>query len=206
MGKARTIMAEETLVMWSVAQIAERDGVSKQAISKAVKKLIDDKPETPVERDGQGRVMRLSLAHYDHHRQRFVNPAKATAPIRPITPTAAVVPIDASESFDEARRQAEWLKVGRERIRHQEDCGNLIRKDRNDQALRVVGFEIQSVIKRLPNRADEVALAVSKAGVHGVRVLLRQIAFEIGNEIADKLAAMSDEAPETDELIEDDQS
>jgi DNA-binding MarR family transcriptional regulator len=70
------------LIMWSIGQIAERDGVSKAAISKAVKKLIEQRPETPKELDGQGRVLLVSVAHYDEFRQRFVNPAKATAPIR----------------------------------------------------------------------------------------------------------------------------
>lgn len=200
-------MTDETLIMWSVAQIAERDGVSKQAVSKAVKKLVDDKPETPVERDGQGRVMRLSLAHYDHHRQRFVNPAKATAPIRaPSSPSSPPSPINPSDSFDEARRQAEWLKVGRERIRHQEEVGQLVRKDMLEDAVRTVGFEIQAAIKRLPNRADDIALAVSKEGVHGVRVLLRQIAFELGNEIADRLSAIADNAPATDDLLDGDEA
>ncbi|WP_438752050.1 hypothetical protein [Pararhizobium sp. O133] len=198
-------MTDENLIMWSVAQIAERDGVSKQAISKAVQKLLADKPDTPVDRDGQGRVAAISVAHYDHHRQRHVNPAKAKAEIRqPGAPAGFAPALDPSDSFDEARRQSEWLKVGRERIRHQEACGELVRRDGIDNAVRTIGFEIQAVVKRLQNRADDVALAVSKEGVHGVRVLLRQIAFELGNEIADKLAALAETAPATDQLIEDD--
>ena len=194
-----------TDVMWSVSQIAARDGVSKPAVSKAVKKLIDYWPDTPVERGGQGQVLRVSLAHYDDYRQRFVNPAKASAPIRhsdaKVTAGASAPTAD-NESFDEARRLNEWLKHGREKIRHQEDCGQLIRKDRTEQGVAMVGAALQAVIKRLPNRADEVALAVSKEGVHGVRVLLRQIAFEIGNEMADKLAEIAEAAPESDPLID----
>lgn len=192
-----------TDVMWSISQIAARDGVSKPAVSKTVKKLIEDRPETPVERGGQGQVMKVSLAHYDHYRQRFVNPAKASAPIRPIVPAASVPPINPSDSFDEARRQSEWLKVGREKIRHQEECGQLVRRDRLEDGHRAIGAELLSIIRRLPNRADDIALAVSKEGVHGVRVLLRQIAFEIGNQMADKLAELADAAPENDPLIED---
>lgn len=200
-----------TDVMWSIAQIAARDDVSKAAVSKTVKKLVEERPDTPIERGGQGQVMRVSLAHYDHFRQRFVNPAKASAPIRgadagldqrgepPRTPAA-------SESFDEARRQAEWLKVGREKIRHQEECGKLIRKDQTEQAVAVIGTELQAIIRRLPNKADEVALAVSKEGVHGARVLLRQIASEIGNQMADKLEAIAAAAPEHDALIEEDEA
>lgn len=195
-----------TDVMWSISQIAARDGVSKPAVSKTVKKLIEDRPDTPVERGGQGQVMKISLAHYDHYRQRFVNPAKASAPIRSIVPAASVPPINPSDSFDEARRQSEWLKVGREKIRHQEECGQLVRRDRLEDGHRAIGAELLSIIRRLPNRADDVALAVSKEGVHGVRVLLRQIAFEIGNQMADKLAELAETAPENDPLIEDEEA
>lgn len=200
-------------VMWSIAQIAARDLISKAAVSKAVKKMLEDWRDTPVERGSQGQVMRVSLAHYDEFRQRFTNPAKATAPIRSMEDlpqgehqgTTRPPPRD-EESFEEARRQSEWLKVGREKIRHQEDCDQLIRKDRNDEALAIIGGEIQAILRRLPNRADEVAMAVSKEGVHGVRVLLRQIAFAIGTEIADKLAVIAASAPEHDPLIEDEEA
>ncbi|MBD9390141.1 hypothetical protein IB237_23350 [Agrobacterium sp. AGB01] len=198
---------QENLVMASATQIAERDNVTKQAVSKAIRKLIDERPDTPVERGQQGQIIRISLAHYDHFRQSFTNPAKAVAPLRSEdgrpTGRGSSTPIRVEDSFEEARRQSEWLKVGRERIRHQEDCGQLIRKDKNEQALTVIGVEIQSILKRLPNRSDDIAMAVSKEGVHGVRVLMRQIAFDVGVEIADKLSAIAAAAPEQDPLIED---
>jgi hypothetical protein len=198
--------------MWSVAEIAARDNVSKAAVSKAVKKLTEGRPDTPIHRGNQGQVLAVSLAHYDEFRQRFVNPAKATAPIRSgdeapaeaRSGTTKTVRIE--DSFDEARRQTEWLKVGREKIRHQEECGKLIRKDITEQAVAMIGAELQSIIRRLPNRADELALAVSKEGVHGVRVLLRQIAFEIGNKMADKLEEIAASAPATDDLIESEET
>ncbi|MDI7864311.1 hypothetical protein MRS76_20440 [Rhizobiaceae bacterium n13] len=191
-------------VMWTISQIAERDGVSKAAVSKTVKKLAEDRPDTPIERGMQGQVQRVSLAHYDHYRQRHVNPAKATAPIRSVVSSASA-PIDPSDTFEEARRQAEWLKVGRERIRHQEDIGQLLRRDRVEEAQRTIGRDIQNIIRRLQNKADAVALAVSKEGVHGARVELRRIAFELGNEIADRLAVVADQAAEVDEPIEDEE-
>jgi hypothetical protein len=198
-------MVDDTLIMWSVGQIADRDKVSKAAVSKAVKKLTEELPETPVERDGHGRVMRVSLAHYDHYRQRYVNPAKAKAEIRDGSSATPELPLrDPADSFDEARRQSEWLKVGREKIRHQEECGQLIRKDKLETAVKTVAAAIQADIRRLANRADDVALAVSKEGVHGVRVLLRQIALEIGNSVADHLGEIADAAPVLDELIDED--
>ncbi|MCZ7909374.1 hypothetical protein CFBP4996_18185 [Agrobacterium leguminum] len=195
-------------VMWSVAQIAARDGVSKAAVSKTVKKLSEDRPDTPINRGAQGQVLAVSLAHYDHYRQRFVNPAKASAPLRlPEDPAAprsdAEFPMRNEDSFEEAKRQNEWLKLGREKIRHQEDCDELLRKDRVIAGVVKAGGEIQAIIKRLPNRADALALAVSKEGVHGVRSLLRQIAFEMSNEVADKLEQIAERSPESDPLIED---
>lgn len=201
-------MSTDNHIMVAISHIAERDDVSKQAVSKTVKRLLDDRPDTPVERGSQGQVLRISLAHYDHYRQRFVNPAKASAPIRPIVSAPLlddVPPLVPSQedSFDEARRQSEWLKVGREKLRQQEESGRLLRKDKIDEAHRVISAELQSIIKRLPNRADAVAEAVSKEGIHGARVLLRQIAFELGNQLADKLAQIAQSAPTEDPLIEE---
>lgn len=199
-------MNDPSMIMRSAAEIAARDGVSKQAISKSIKSLLDAKPETPVELDGRGRVMRISLAHYDEFRQRYANPLKVTAPIRSTdgdTQAASDAPkVAPGDSLEEARRQSEWLKVGREKIRHQEELGQLVRKDVLSEAVRVAGTEIKTVMSRLQNKADDIALAVSREGVHGVRVLLRKIAFELGNDVAEKLGEIAQLAPETDALIE----
>lgn len=197
-------MSDPSLIMWSAVEIAARDGVSKQAVSKQIKSLLNAKPETPVERDGRGRVIRVSLAHLDEFRQRFVNPLKASAPLRSIDNDQPQAPAVApGDSLEEARRQSEWLKVGREKIRHQEELGQLVRKDRLVDVVSMVGAEIKLVVARLQNRADDLAHAVSREGASGARVLLRKIAFELGNEIADKLAAIAVAAPDTDPLIED---
>lgn len=187
-------------VMWSVSQIATRDGISKQAVSKIVKSLIEN-TDIPVERDGRGRVSSLSLAHYDHHRSQFTNPAKTNVSrSEPIGSTSSPFRLD---SFDEARRQGEWLKVEREKLRRQEELKQLVRADLLSEALAVCGKEIQSIISRLQNRADEVALAVSKEGVHGARLLLRQIAFDLNTAIADKLDEIIIDAPARDPQIVD---
>lgn len=192
----------ENLVMWSIGQIAERDNVSPPAVSKAVKKMIEQNPETPLDRDPRGRVSRISLAHYDHFRQRFVNPAKACAPIR--TPSENTSqPLNVSSSFEEARRQAEWLKVGRERLRHQEAVAQLIRKDCVEEAVRVAGKEINAILSRFANRADDIVSVASKDGLQGARTYFKTMAFEVGNEIADRFAAIADAAPQLDPLIED---
>ncbi len=50
-----------------------------------------------------------------------------------------------------------------------------------------------------------MALAVSREGAHGLRVLLRQIAFELNSEIADRLGKIVEAAAQHDELLEDEE-
>lgn len=184
----------QNLIMWSAAEIAARDGVTKQAVSKTVQAILAVMINVPVERDGRGRVVRISLAHYDHHRERFMNPAKTATP--PAEKTFQ------GDSFEEAKRQSEWMKVGREKIRLEEDVSNLIRADKVNEAVRTINHEISLIVHRLQNRADDLAAIVAKEGVHGARVALRMIALDLGNDIADRLIAIAEDAPEFDPLID----
>lgn len=196
---AQPVDSQGPRVLWSISQIAERDGISKQAVSKVVQALIADH-DLPVERDVRGRVSRVSLAHYDHHRGQFANPAKVAAarPARPVPEG------DRGDSFEEARRQNEWLKVEREKLDQARERKLLVRVDMLSEALDRVGREIQSIIARLPNKADEVALAGAKEGVHGVRVLLRDVAFELNTKVADGLSSLASAAPASEPALTDD--
>lgn len=183
-------------VMWPIGQIAERDKVSKAAVSKMVTKLVKDH-QLPVDLDGRGRVIGVSIAHYDHHRGLFSSSAKT--PVRPeVEPDAPM-----SESRDEALRQQAWIDVGRKRLDHAKEVGQLARADRVAEGLEIAGRAIQGVINRLPNRADDIALAVSKEGTSGARLLLRKIATELSVSIADALDQVAARAPAQDDVSED---
>lgn len=186
--------------MATPGEVAARDGVTKQAVTKLVRQLVE-KHSLPVERDGRDRIVRFSLAHYDHYRGEFASSEK-TAAARKDAPPAPSASLLSSTSRDEALRQDAWLKVARQRILRQEEMGALIRADRTREALTVCGREIQSLINRLQNKADDMAMAVSREGAHGLRVLLRTISFDLNREIADRLAAIVDQAAEHDDPIE----
>jgi hypothetical protein len=188
-------------VMAAPAMVAARDGVTKQAVTKLVRRFVEEH-SLPVERDGRGRIVRFSLAHYDHFRGEFASSEKVAAARKDPPP---VQPANSSTSRDEALRQEAWLKVGREKLRRQEQIGSLVRADSMRDALTVCGREIQSSIARLQNKADDMALAVSREGAHGLRVLLRQISFDLNTEIADKLAAIVEKAAEHDDVLEDEE-
>ncbi|PBB98361.1 hypothetical protein CK224_09760 [Mesorhizobium sp. WSM3862] len=188
--------------MATPADVAARDGVTKQAVTKLVRRLVDVH-DLPVERDARDRIIRFSLAHYDHYRGEFASSEKIAAAARKDAPSAPSA--NSSTSRDEALRQEAWLKVGREKLRRQEHIGQLVRADRMREALTVCGREIQSSIARLQNKADDMALAVSREGAHGLRVLLRSIAFELNTEIADRLGAIVEKAAEHDDVLEDEE-
>jgi hypothetical protein len=195
-------MADETMIMATPAEVAARDGVTKQAVTKMVRQLVDGHA-LPVERDGRQRVIKFSLAHYDHLRSQFDSSAKVAAARTVDAPSAPAMPGPASSSRDEALRQEAWLKVSREKIRRQEENGQLVRADLLAQALTTVGLEIKAIVQRLQNRADDMALAVSREGAHGLRVMLRQVSFDLNQQIADKLAGIAEMAPASDDALDD---
>ena len=198
-------MSESTpLVMWPIKKIAERDKVSVPAVSKRVKKLIKEH-DLPVERDKRDRVSAVSVAHYDHHCGFFGNSEKNKKPEQDGDAGDELSP-RVKESRDEALRQDAWLSLSRKKIAHEETVGALVRADKYTDALQTVGRTIQREISRLQNRADDVALAVSKEGEHGARLALRKIATEMGNSIADALEEIAAEAPKHDAVLEDEVS
>ncbi len=196
---------DSTLVMLSPGEIATREGVSKQAISKTVKALLDGGHELPVERDGRGRVIRVSLAHLDHLRGRYSDSAKVKAgrKTKPDLFEGGEEGAEDDDSRDEAMRRQAWLRLQREQLDHNVEMGQLLRTDKYDDALLRAGRAIQADISRLQNYADDVALAVSKEGTSGARMTLRKISAEIAARISERLASIAANAPREDEPIAD---
>lgn len=107
-----------------------------------------------------------------------------------------------SQSLNEGKRQETWLKVLRLRLAMQEELGTLVRRDLMEEALVKMGGEIKAVVTRLPNRADDLATRVSQDGVHGLRLALKDVAFDLAEEIAEAMEAAFKDAPQFDDLPE----
>jgi hypothetical protein len=189
--------------MWTIGRIAERDGVSKQAVSKKVQALAANHG-LEITRDARGRISAVNVAGYDHLRERFGDATKAQAPARddvdelPL-PSAAVGKPKGGDSLDEAQRQRAWIDAERARMRLAEEKKELLRADGVCDALDVCGAEIARIIDRLAISADDIAAAVGRDGAHGVRVLLKSIAQKMRADIATALAAIAADAPELEE-------
>lgn len=189
--------SETPTIMASVSQLAERDGISKQAVSKRIRNILDSWPDTPVERDRNGRIAAISEADYDLRCEGMLNPAKSET---------GGGEAKGEQSFNEARRRAEWLKVRRAELEMQEQARDLLRADMVKAALDEAGRVIMAAFMRFQNRADDLAIAVSKEGVHGLRVALRKAGEEEGNRAADDLAKIAAAAPAHDPQLEPDEA
>jgi DNA-binding transcriptional ArsR family regulator len=190
---ATTTVDAPRAVMMTISQLAERDGVSKQAASKMVRRLADDNGLS-VERDAQGRIAALNVAHYDMLRGRYADPSRAQsqAPAAARRPAAALGrEIADTESYDEALRQKTWHEAERRRLDLEVQKGKLVPVEDVLRALDIAGETIARALDRLPNIADDIAAAVSREGVHGARTLLRQQVARQRQACADALAAMA---------------
>ncbi|MCR9058123.1 MAG: hypothetical protein NXI02_12380 [Rhodobacteraceae bacterium] len=201
---------DESEYLWvTPAHVAKRDKITKQAVTKSVRKLVDAH-DLPVQRDGRGRVTKFCLAHYDHLLERFGNSEKLAAdrlssetPLldQPDKPRAGS-PVN-PDSRDEALRQEAWLKLRRSQLQMEEEVGSLVQRDTLEQALKSCAQEINLLVSRLPNQSDALAQAIAREGESGVRVALRKVAFNLNTAIADRLAEVFEAAPETDEMSDE---
>src|SRR5690348_1825767 len=73
-------------VMWTVSQIAARDGISKQAVSRKVGELVAS--GLTVERAPNGNVRTVNVVEYDRLRGRTDDPSKQQRPLRADTGSA----------------------------------------------------------------------------------------------------------------------
>lgn len=166
-------------VMWSVAQVAERDGVSRPTVSIRVKRFVEQHGLT-VERDGQGRVARLNVAEYDSLRGRYDDPSKAQAP-RARADADLPAP---GESYDEALRQKTWLETERRRIDLEQIRGKLVDTQSVAEGHDRAAAIMVDIIDRLDDHEDDLAPIVVK---DGLRAALKHLRVLMRRDAADRL-------------------
>lgn len=173
--------------------IAARDGVSRQAISKQVARLIEQH-SLEVQRDGRGRVGAINIVHYDDLRRRFGDSAK----IREVDPGPSISDPSEDATLDGARR----IKLVHEtvliRLRLKEESGDLVRMDSLTAATDRLVEEFIRIVDLLQH-ADQIAAAVQRGGLHELRILLKRLNHETRAAIAESFTALARSAPATDE-------
>ncbi|GJE45314.1 hypothetical protein AEGHOMDF_4508 [Methylobacterium soli] len=181
-------------VMWAPARIAERDGVTREAVLKLARDYVEDHDLT-VERDARGRIATINVVAYDLIRSRVGDPSKAQTRQRPVAPKH----LTELNSYDEALRQKTWHEAEKRRLELAELKGALIRKDRLQAAILTCGEEIVRVLDRLPQAANDLSIAVAKDGEHGLRTALKALASRLRADVAAALTNIAAGSPAQDE-------
>lgn len=191
-----TAVASE--VMWTVSRIAERDGVTRQAISKQVARLIDHH-SLDVSRDGRGRVSAVNIVHFDDLRRRFGDSGKVRGQTdeRPVPEPEQSAGSDAT--LDGARRIKLVYETEVLRLRLAEDAGSLLRKDLIEDGLDRLAEEIGRIVD-LPQHADVIAAAAGKS-LHELRIVLKRLTLEMRTAISAQAAALAAAAPQRDAAL-----
>lgn len=179
--------------MLTASAIAERHGVTKQAVSRRVARLVEQHG-LRVERDGQGRIVGVDVAQYET----LIEGVGDTSKVPDAAPTRLAPHADPN-SLDEARRQNAWITARRAEIELARARGELVRLDRVTDAIDVAGAEIAAILDRLPHLADDLVVSMTAGGVAAVRKTLADTALEIRRETARSLAAVASSAPLQDD-------
>jgi predicted transcriptional regulator len=172
-------------LMMTVSEIADRDGVSKQAVSKRVAALVESQG-LAVERNARGHVERVNVAQYDHLRDRHGDPSKDQRPSQPETPAKP----DA-ESYEESLRLKTLYEATRRGLELDETLGKLVRVEELEPAADDIGAEIAGVVRSLETEADAYAAALMRDGPHGLRLVMKQTTYRMLTEIAEKLGGLA---------------
>ncbi len=182
----------------TISELSNRDSVSRQAISKTVKRLVEDH-DLKVTRNARGHITGVAVVQFDSLRKKFTSAVKVQASRKKETKPAEPPKQD---SLDEARRKSAWLDVERKEYERKETLGKLVRADQVRDALERCGREIQGIIlQQLPNRIEEIATGITREGTHGGRTVLRNIGNDLCEQIAKKMTDISADAPQQDEFV-----
>lgn len=199
--EAHVLDVAPTEAMLAVSEIAKRDGISRQAVSKRVKDLVSTHGLT-VRRGLSGVVLAVNVVQYDLLRERYGDQSQVRVRKDP-TSVPPGPPVVDSRSYDEATRRRAWLEMEKRRLEVAELRGQLLRKDRYEEAVGACGDELIRVIEQLPQKADALAVELGCDDVHSVRRALKQLARELRGDLAKKFEALAAAAPEMDESLPD---
>lgn len=191
-----TAVASE--VMLSLKDIAARDKVSRQAISKQVARLVEHHG-LEVARDGRGRVCAVNIVHFDDLRARFGDSSKVShsgTPDRDPSPDRGQ---DENRTLDGARRIKLVHETEAIRLRLNEESGKLVRMDVMSEALTRLAEEIGRIVDLLQH-ADTIA-AASGRGLPELRLTLKRLTTETRTKIADRCEAIAAAAPQKDDAL-----
>lgn len=184
--------------LWlTITELAERAGLGKPAVSERVARL--ERAGHLRTRPGRGRSKLVNAAEYDRAVGQVADLGRTQGALtrRGADPEAAPPP-PAAESGEPVytREQARNMAYKAElaRLELEERQGKIVSVDIVRAAALRAGEEIVRVLDRLPQAADELAVALTKEGPHGVRLALKRIVLAMRADIDAALGAATAES------------
>jgi DNA-binding transcriptional ArsR family regulator len=180
--------------LMTIGELASREGVTKQAISKTVKRLIEQH-HLAVERDARGRVAKVDRENFD--RLRHIH-GDSTKRHEPAPPEPFAPPTNAT--LDGARREQIVEATRLTRLRLAAEAESLVRVDRVEEAASRLAEEIARQVDILPFLDDLIA-AYQREDMHGVRMAAKRCNEQMRARIAEACAQLAQAAPARDDTI-----
>lgn len=163
----------------SQAEYAKHAGISRQAVSKAVKA-----GTIPLRPDGK-----VDFEFADEARRGSANPARDPGPEFLPEPTDAESSAPEDATYRSSRAERERIAVEREAINLAKLKGELISQQEVAEALVTAGRKIRGKLDALANMADEVvAVCARGGGARDVRQAISERVSTLEQAIADALA------------------
>jgi hypothetical protein len=183
--------------LMTMTALAAHLGLTKQAVSKAVKALDAAGHALPVQRDNRGRVKLIDVAAFKRLRGLTVDSVKA----RPAAPADAPRGVN-PDSLDGARFDKLQTDIQLGRIRLQAEAGQLVRRDLYEEAIARLGEEIVRIVD-VTAHVDDMDAARDRGGLQAFRVAAKAATHKMRSKIADALAAAALVAPERDDPLKE---
>jgi len=183
----------------SISDLAKHKGLSKQSLAERVVRF--EAAGKLTTRPGPGRSKLVNVAEFDRAAgeigdlAREQGAATRRGAASPPAPAAFAPPVDPDApvyTVEQARNMA--YKAELARLDLEERQGKIVSVETVRAAAMRAGEEIVRVLERLPQAADELAVALTKEGSHGVRLALKQIGLSLRNDIAAALSEATTDA------------
>lgn len=183
--------------LWlTITDLAAHKNLGKAAISERVARF--EAAGQITTRPGKGRTKLVNVAEFDRAAgeigdlSREQGAATRRSHALPPPPVPLSDPDAPVYTVEQARNMA--YKAELARLDLEERQGRIVSVDVVRAAAMRAGEEIVRVLERLPQAADELAVALTKEGSHGVRLALKRIGLSLRNDIAAALSEATTEA------------
>lgn len=195
-----SVAAEGGGGLWlSISDLAKHKGLSKQALAERVARFVTAGKVTT--RPGPGRAKLVNVAEFDRAageigdlaREQGAATRRGATLAPPPAPTVRQSDPDAPVyTVEQARSMA--YKAELLRLELQEKEGKIVSVEAVRAAASRAGEEIVRILERLPQAADDLAVALTKEGAHGVRLALKRVGLAMRTDIAAALAEATTES------------